>query len=436
MRRPSAPSRRAFLAGAATTGTAALAGCTAAYGVVPDRFVYARTHRRGVPKVPAAVETSDAHLEATADEIADYAARGLEAWERIDEPSPTIRYSSRVLERAAEFAEALPTEPPTVDTVESMGYYLSRAAGGYAYAVDQTDGFDGDPTADVDAWLEEAAHLHGEFAYETDDPETFLAYGRSIEYSLQQASAGLSRRADADVNEHDSRSAEDQLAQIYSSVQRSRLRVLDAAAYRETLRERDAGGEPFRDAIVGRRAVLRDHVDDRLADHEAWSDRFDSLEGERRDVQSALYSRSHGWRSNARAAERHVENGYEVYGTTVLAECWLGLEAARAERERIEDDGTDALDAVVVDETKRDAVDRLERALDDEPGPMTRHLLSTCRSHVEWGDRGIERGQQEDDDEDRRWNRANGYAHYLLARGMLERVPDLVATLTDGRDRY
>lgn len=432
MRRQPVPSRRAVLGGLVGTGTALLAGCSTAYDVLPDRAVHARTRRRGLPDVSPAVETTDDHLRTCADEIDGYVDAGLEAWDRMDDPERRVIYSRQKLERAGEFTDGLPSEPPIVDTVESAGYYLSQAAGSYAYAKARLEEFDGHPTDGVDGWLDEVDAARERFAYETDDPEVFLAYGRSVEYSLHQAELGLSRQVDADIDERGRETSRaERIADIYGDVRRSRLRLLDAAAYREALRERDPGGERFAETLAAGRTVLRERIEDRRAERDEWRGRLEELDGERRDVHEALYARSEGWETEVSSVDRYVDRGYEVYGTVELATAWLVLTAARDERERIENASEDTLEATDLDAAKRDAVERLESRLEDDPGPLARLFLSEARSLLYVGDSALERDRDESE-EDRRWTLANGYARYLLARGMLERAPDAVSVLIDG----
>ncbi|ELZ05123.1 hypothetical protein [Natrialba aegyptia] len=433
MRRPSSSSRRAFLTGTAAAGTVALAGCSTVFSVLPDRAAYGRTRRREIPDVPPAVETTTASLEETADEIADHAASGLAAWDRMEPPAERTTITGRQLETAAEFADALPTEPPVVSTVESAGYHLSQAATAEAYARSRLDEFDADPTAGVADGLEETAAVTEQFTYETADIETFLAYGRSVEYSLSQAEQGLSRRQETDIESHGKTSRAERVARVYGDVQRSRLRVRDAKAYRDALRERDTGGSDIRNSLAESRAELNERIRDLRDDHQEWETRLDTAEfaDDRRDVHSALYSRSSAGRSPTSTADRHVENGYEVHGTVTLALSWLRLAAARDERERIETDGTDELDPTPIDEAKREALDRLENRLETDPKPLARLFLSESRDLLAAGDRGLER-RSSTTDEERRWELANGYARYLLARGMLDRIPEAVALLADG----
>nr|WP_049896536.1 twin-arginine translocation signal domain-containing protein [Natrialba chahannaoensis] len=437
MRRPPFPSRRsrrAFLGGTAVAGTAALAGCTTLYHVLPDRIVYARTRRRDIPEVPPAVETTDAHVRETADRIAEHADAALAVWDRLDEPFGQTPVTRGNIESADEFATEAPTKPPVVSTVESTGLHLHQAAQGDAYARAVLDGFDDDPTEGVDDGLEAVTELASQFEYETAAPETFLAYGKSIEHSLHQAESGLSRRRDAEIADSDRSDRAEQIATVYSGVQRSRLRVRDAKAYREALRERDSGSESIRDSLAESRDELEGRIDDLRATREEWGDRFDAdeFEGERRDVRSALYSRSASGESDLQRATRYLDDGYEVYGTVALADVWLRLTAARDEWERFETDGTDELDAVVIDEAKRDAVSRLEDLLVTDPEPLTRLFCSEARTLVSVGDLdlAIDAGEM---DEDQRWSLANGYARYMLARGMLDRIPEAVDLLTGDR---
>ncbi|WP_323172018.1 hypothetical protein [Natrialba sp. PRR66] len=57
-------------------------------------------------------------------------------------------------------------------------------------------------------------------------------------------------------------------------------------------------------------------------------------------------------------------------------------------------------------------------------------VLSESRDLLAAGDRGLER-RSSTTDEERRWELANGYARYLLARGMLDRIPEAVTLLAD-----
>ncbi|TYL38431.1 hypothetical protein CV102_11525 [Natronococcus pandeyae] len=429
MDRSASSSRRRFLSGAAVGATAAFAGCTSVYGALPNRVTYARTRFRDVPSVPAAVETTDDHLHDLATEIDAY-ADGLEVWDRIDGPERRVVYSSRRLENALEFADSLPSEPPTIDTVETAGYHLSQAAGSDAYARVRADEFDRDPTAGAERWLDERASVQAEFDYETEAPSTFLAYGRAVEYSLRQAELGLSRLTDAEIDDgsrHASRA--ERIADLYGNTQRHRLRVRDARGYRKALRERDSGGEPFGETMAASRDVLAGRVSDLLADRDIWMDRTADFGDERRDVHSALYSRSLGER--VETIDRIVDGGYEVYGTVELATLWLRFAAARAERDRLEAADEDRLDSGLVDAAKRDAVDRLEDVLESDPDPLALFFADRARSRLDSGDRSLERTSF-DDDEDWRWMQANGYAHYLLARGILERIDEAVDVLATG----
>ncbi|ELY92990.1 hypothetical protein C483_06660 [Natrialba hulunbeirensis JCM 10989] len=402
--------------------------------MLPDRTVYARTRRRDIPEVPPAVETTDAHVRETADQIAEHADAALAVWERLDEPSEQTPVTRPNIESASEFATEAPTKPPVVSTVESSGRHLHQAAQGDAYARAFLDEFDDDPIEGVDDGLEAVTELARQFEYETEAPETFLAYGQSIEYSLRRAESGLSRQRDAEIDENDRSGRAEQIASVYSGVQRSRLRVRDARAYREALRKRDPGGESIRDSLAESRDELEDRIDNLLATREEWGDRFDAdeFEGERRDVRSALYSRSGGRKSDVQSAIRDIDGGYEVYGTVALADVWLRLAAARDEWERIETEGADVLDGVVIDEAKRDAVSRLEDLLVADPEPLTRLFCSEARTLVSVGDRDldIDAGEM---DEDQRWSLANGYARYLLARGMLDRISEAVNLLAGDR---
>ncbi|WP_440770849.1 hypothetical protein [Natronorubrum sp. DTA28] len=431
--RPGA-SRRRFLAGTTGVSVSLLAGCSSVIGVLPDRVVYARARRRSVPEVETAVETTDAHLRTTAEEIASYATDGLEAWNRLDEPSDRQSVSRhrryRIdLERAAEFADDLPTEPPVIDTVEAAGYRLSRAAAGFAYAQAKNADFDRDPSEKATVLLDEVDAATDRFSYETGDPETFLAYGHRIEYCLNQAGQALRWRADDDVEHWKQPDDAEEIADSYAGVRRSELRLAEASAYREALRERDGGGDSVHETIAESQRVLRERVDDLRDDRARWFDRIDEFDGERRSVHDALYSRS----NRSGTGVRYVDRGFEVYGTVELAKTWLLFETARAERDRLEDGEAAELDAASIDAAKRDAVDLLEDALASSPGPSTEYFLAEARGRVSAGDSGIER-RSRDDDEDREWSRANGYARYLLGKGMVERTPDAIGLLTGAED--
>lgn len=430
--RPGA-SRRRFLAGTAGVGVSLVAGCSSVTSVLPDRVVYARTRRRSVPEVETAVETTDAHLRTTAEEITSYATDGLEAWNRLDEPSDRQsesrhrRYRTD-LERAAEFADDLPTEPPVVDVVEAAGYHLLKAAAGFAYARAKNADFDRDPSEKAAVLLDEVDAATDRFTYETGDPETFLAYGHRIEYCLNQAGQVLRWRADDDVERWRQPDDAEEIADSYASVRRSELRLAEASAYREALRERD-GGDSVHETITESRRVLRERVDDLRDDRARWFDRIDEFDGERRSVHSALYSRS----DRSGTGVRYADRGFEVYSAVELAKTWLLFETARVERDRLEDDEAAELDAASIDAAKRDAVDLLEDALASSPGPSTEHFLAEARGWISAGDSGIER-RSRDDDEDRDWGRANGYARYLLGKGMVERTPNAVGLLTGTED--
>ncbi len=432
--RPGA-SRRQFLAGTAGVSVSLLAGCSSINGVLPDRVVYARTRRRSVPEVETAVETTDTHLRTTAEEITSYATDGLEAWNRLDEPSDRQSASRHRmyrtdLERAAEFADDLPTEPPVVDTVEAAGYHLSKAAAGFAYARATNADFDRDPSEKATVLLDEVDAAIDRFSYETGDPETFLAYGHRIEYCLNQAGQGLRWRADdADVERWRQPDDAEEIADNYASVRRSELRLAEAAAYREALRERDGGGDSVHETISESRQVLGECVDDLRDDRARWFDRIDEFDGERRSVHGALYSRS----DRSGTGVRYADRGFEVYGAVELANTWLLFETARVERDRLEDGEAAELDAASIDAAKRDALDLLEDALASSSGPSTEYFLAEARGWVSAGDSGIER-RSRDDDEDREWGRANGYARYLLGKGMVERTPNAVALLTGAED--
>lgn len=428
---PPRVSRRQLIAGAGLGSLTALAGCSSSGGRLPGRSAYDRIRRREIPSVPPAVEVADARLRELADEIADYASDGLETWDRMDEPERRVRYDRRQLENAAEFADSLPSESATAETVRSARAHFQQAVGGFAYARVRIDEFDREPTAGLEEWLAESESRHDEFAYETDDPESFLAYGWLIERNFRQATYSLSRQADADVDDrNDTTSRAERIAEIYTSVQQSRMRVQSASAYREALRERDAGGEPFDETIEARRSALSERIDDLFEDRDVWEDRLHDLEGERRDVHDALHSRSH---DRSSGAENAADDGYEVYGTVELATGWLRLEAARAERDRLEAADEDILESGPVDAAKRDAVDRLEDVLESDPDPLTLLFAEEARQWISSGDSYIERNRI-DDDEDRRWSLANGYASYLLAKGTLERIDEIVDLLATGAD--
>ncbi|MEY7848772.1 hypothetical protein AB7C87_06155 [Natrarchaeobius sp. A-rgal3] len=440
MSRPPRCSRRNALAALGIGGLASLAGCTTAYSALPDRASYARTRRRSIPAVPSPVYATDEHLHDLADEIADYAADGLEAWERMGERERFVVYSERRLEDDLEFAETRPWESATADTARSARSHLWHASGAFVYATVRTDGFEGDPAAGTEQALEEAGSHLEDFEYVTDDPATFLTYGRFLEYELQQAHSLLSHQLKADVDDRsDNTSRAERLAEIYSTVRQGRSQIDLATAYHDTLRERDPGGDPFGERMANARATLRERTDELLEDREDWSGRIGEFEGNdvgesesgRRDVHDALYSRSHRGESDARSIERYVDEGYEVYGTVELATAWLVLAAARGERDRLEAAGTDRLDSGWIDTAKRDAVDRLEDLLADEPDPLTLFFAEEGRSLIYSGDRGLERSSL-DDDADWQWRQANGYARYLLAKGILGKIPDVRSLLVDG----
>lgn len=439
MSSPPSFSRRRLLAGVGAGTTAALAGCTSVYSALPNRVAYARTRRREIPAVPSPIVATDEHLHDVADVIADHVDDGLEAWDRMGDRELGVRFTRSRLERAAEFAAARDWALPTVDTVQSARAHLMDAVGGYAYATARVGEFDRDPTAGAADALEEARIRRDEFEYVTSDPATFLAYGRFVEYELYQACSLLSRQVDADVedrSDHESRA--ERIADLYSSTRYARARSDSAVAYRDALRARDPGGEHLGNVMADARAVLRDRIETLLEDRDAWRGRIGEFEGDdigesetgRRDVHDALYSRSSGGESAVRDAERYVDGGYEVYGTVELAEAWLLLAAARAERDRIEAAGDDRLDSGAIDTAKRDAVDRLEDHLADESNPLALFFADRARSLLEGGDSGIERSSLDDTDNEWRWSQANGYARYLLARGILERVEEAVAVVT------
>lgn len=439
MSRPPPLSRRGLLAGIAGGTMASLAGCTSVYSALPNRVTYARTKRREIPAVPSPVFGTDGHLHDVADKIADYADAGLEAWDRMGERELGVIYTRAELEQAAEFAAERDWESPTVDAMRSARIHLSHAAGGYAYATVRLGEFDRDPTAGAADSLEEAEARHDEFEYVTDDPATFLAYGRFVEREFYQSCSFLSHVIDADVedrSDHESRA--ERIAELYGDVRYARARSDGAVAYRDALRERDPGGEHADEMLADARAILRDRIETLLAEREEWFGRIGEFEGDdvgdsetgRRDVHDALYFRSDYGDSAVRSADRYVNDGYEVYGTVELAEGWLHLAAARAERERIEAEGIDLLDSGAIDAAKRDAVDRLETVLADDPDPLTLYFAAEARDWIEAGDRGIERSSLDDAEEEWRWSQANGYARYLLARGMLERIDEAVAVVT------
>ncbi|SDR34894.1 hypothetical protein [Natronobacterium texcoconense] len=441
MSRPPRPSRRRFLAAAGAGSLAALAGCTTAYSTLPNRLAYARTRRRSIPTVPAPVHATDELLHEFADETGEYAADALEAWDQTDEHDRFLRYSRPRLEHAAEYAEDRPWEAPTADAVRTVRGHQWQAASGYAYAMARVGEFDRDPTADAESYLERARDRHAEFEYVTADPATFLAYGRYVEHDLHQARALLSRRVDADVDDRDDdTSRAERIGSLYGGVQQNRARVDTAETYRDVLRERDpvSDGDHFAETMADARAVFHDRVEDLLEDREEWSDRIGEFEGDdvgesetgRRDVHSALYSRSSYGDSLVGDSDRRVDGGYAVYGTVELAKGWLFLAAGRAERERIEAEEVDVLDSGAIDAAKRDAVERLEDVLADDPDPLTLFFAEEAQSWIESGDRGIERSGLDDDEEDWRWSQANGYARYLLARGILERIDEAVAVAT------
>ncbi|NGM70186.1 hypothetical protein G6M89_14405 [Natronolimnobius sp. AArcel1] len=437
---PPALSRRRLLASAGVTTMTALAGCTRIYSTLPDRITYARTRRREIPTVPSPVFGTDAHLHDLADETAEYVDPGLEAWERVGEREHRVHYTQSRLERAAEFAAERDWESPTTETVQSGRAHLWNAAGSYAYATAQLDEFDRDPTAGAADSLEEAETRHQEFEYATGDPAIFLAYGRYVERELQQAHSLLSRRVDAEVEDRRERTSRaERIAELYSGVRQAQARIDSAVAYREALREHDPGSDPFGEAMADARAILHDRVDPLLESREEWSERIGEFDGDgigesetgRRDVHDALYSRSSYGESAVSDANRRVDGGYDVYGTVELANGWLHLAAARAECERIESDGIDLLDSGAIDAAKRAAIDRLEGVLADDPGQLTLFFAAEARSWITAGDSGIERSSLDDAEEEWRWSQANGYARYLLAKGILERIDEAVAVVTD-----
>lgn len=435
MNRPPEPSRRRFLAGTATlVGSAALAGCTTAYGALPDRVVHARTRRRSVPEIPPAVEATEDHLEELADEIERYAEKGLDAWDRMERLERRVGHHRSGLERAAEFVADLPSKPATADTAQSARGHLWLAAGAYAYAAARNGEFDRDPTDGVDEGLDEAASLRDAFTYETGDPKTFLAYGSLVESELRGARSLLSRRRDAELDSvSGTTNSAEEVGNIHRDVQQNRMRVRSAASYREVLRERDPLGDatPFRESMADSRDRFAERIERLNDEREEWIDRTGEFDGERLSVHSALYSRSHLGRGEAVfwEVDRLVDAGYEVDGTVELATRWLVLDATDGERNRIEDAGEDTLDATAIDAAKRDAVDRLEAVLAGDPDPLTLFLADEARWRLSYADSSIER--RSSDDEDWEWDRANAYAQYLLAKGVCERIPETVDLLAE-----
>ncbi|AFZ73540.1 hypothetical protein [Natronobacterium gregoryi] len=446
MSRPPRPSRRRFLAAAGAGSLAALAGCTTAYSTLPNRLAYARTRRRSIPTVPAPVYATDELLHDLVDEAGEYAADALEVWDEIDDHDRFLRYGRPRLEHAAEYAEDRPWEAPTTDAVRTARGHQWQAASGYAYTMARLGEFDRDPTADAEPFLERANDRHAEFEYVTTDPATFLAYGRYVEHDLSQARALLSRRVDADVDDqNDDTSRVERIGSLYGGVQQNRARIDTAETYHDVLRERDpvSDGTRFDETMADARTVFHDRIEDLLEDREEWFDRIGGFEDDdvgesetgRRDVHSALYSRSDYGDSLVGDADRRVDRGYAVYGTVELAKGWLFLAAARAERERIVSEDVDVLDSGAIDAAKRDAVERLEAVLADDPDLLTLFFAEEAQSWIESGDRDIERSGLDDEEEDWRWSQANGYARYLLARGVLERIDEAVAVATgDARE--
>jgi len=405
--------------------------------LLPSPLLELRTERMPIPEVDTSLPVDPSALDDSRDHLRDVIDHAEAAWENVEDSDVNSQNEEfdRSLESTLDTARAQLDEAdgadPTTDALRILRLGVNRAAWSLGAARAIADDYE---VADLN---ERSTSLHrdaNEFvdatSYEVADPRRGLAYLHRTEracYFARMQAYGQVYISGEQVakEEYDYREA---VEAIRGAIEGRRW-LGDARAIYEAHRANVDEG------AVGETTDMEAHLD------ETWRTVADRIEREfpTRDAAIERFAERDDDGAENRAVNDLLHNGlFQAYDarppTQGLRDGLLArsaVEHARALQhgrafqsamERLDAAFADGgVDAALAADTKREAVQRLRKLLDDSDDPLTRALAERPREEIAIGDWPYELQGSRDSEHPH----AEAYAMYLLAAETLRHTPDV-----------